>query len=522
MSCPIDDTETDAGYRLLFGDLPLLRLEQNAKLGIVLQTPAPPAPNIPVGSPVNASRNTPGRDATTTPAASPAGPRGRRGFGGPRVVDVRVEVQSERPRHDAERLLSNFLTRAYRHDFEPQHLNRFLKLFDHLHEQGVGFASAMLSVYTAVLASPGFIFLDEQPGNLDNYAVATRLSLFLSNSEPDVVLRTLAKQGKLRNPTVLREQVDRILDQSKSRRFVDAFTDYWLDLRKIDDTSPSTILYSDYELDEPLKQAALEETRLFVEKLISDNLPAKNIVDSDFTFANERLASHYQLPDIHGANMRFVKLPSDSVRGGIMTQASVLKVTANGTTTSPVIRGNWITERILGVRIPPPPNVPAVEPDIRGAVTIRQQLEKHRQDTSCASCHAKIDPPGFALEAFDVMGGFRDRYRAVSDTVPATKGIGMNGQAFQFHYGLPVDCAGNLAGEVGFRDIKELKQLLLRDERSVARNLAVQLTLYATGAPISFSDHESIERILDQTSYGNYGVRSIIHAIVQSELFLNK
>src|SRR5204862_729929 len=148
----------------------------------------------------------------------------------------------------------------------------------------------------------------------------------------------------------------------------------------IDDTSPSTTLYNDYELDDPLKLAALEETRLFVGELLRNDLPARNIVDSDFTFLNERLADHYGLPDVKGAKMRKVTLPKDSVRGGLMTQASVLKVTANGTTTSPVLRGYWIMERIMGHQIPPPPPVAAVEPDIRGAVTLRQQLEKHRND----------------------------------------------------------------------------------------------------------------------------------------------
>jgi hypothetical protein len=332
----------------------------------------------------------------------------------------------------------------------------------------------------------------------------------------------LAADGKLRNPENLREQVERMLDHPKSNRFVEAFTDYWLDLRKVDDTSPSTALYNDYELDEPLKLAAIEETRLFVAKLIAGDLPARNIVDSDFTYLNERLANHYGLSGVQGAQMRYVTLPSDSLRGGLMTQASVLKVTANGTTTSPVVRGNWITERILGDRVAPPPSVPAVEPDIRGTVTIRQQLEKHRTDASCASCHARIDPPGFALEAFDVMGGLRQRYRAVSENVPPERGVGMNGQAFVFHYGLPVDCAGTLADGRSFQDVRELKRILLRDEKSLARNLVCQLAIYATGAPISFSDRETIEQILDRSFVNRWGVRSIIHSIVQSDLFLNK
>jgi hypothetical protein len=188
-----------------------------------------------------------------------------------------------------------------------------------------------------------------------------------------------------------------------------------------------------------------------------------------------------------------------------------------------VLRGHWITERILGLETPPPPpTVEAVEPDIRGAVTIRQQLDRHRADPSCASCHRKMDPPGFALESFDVMGGFRDRYRAVSDKVKPLKGHGMNGQAFQFHLALPVDSAGELPDGRSFKDVRELKKLLARDEVPIARNLVRQLTVFATGAPVRFSDRDEVEKILAAAKANEYGVRSVVHAIVQSELFRNK
>ena len=261
---------------------------------------------------------------------------------------MKVEVVTENPQHDAERLLRSFVQRAYRRPVAEAEVQLFLALFKSQFEQGVGFAKSMLAAYTAVLSSPGFLFIDETPGLLDDYASASRLSYFLWNSEPDDTLRALAERGELRRPEVLRTQTARLLNDPKSRRFVEAFTDYWLDLRKLDDTSPSTTLYNDYELDDPLKLAVLEETRLFVEELLRADLPARNIVDSDFTFLNERLADHYGVPGVHGAKMRRVSLPKDSVRGGLMTQASVLKVTANGTTTSPVLRGHWITERILG------------------------------------------------------------------------------------------------------------------------------------------------------------------------------
>jgi len=322
---------------------------------------------------------------------------------------------------------------------------------------------------------------------------------------------------------VLRKQTVRLLNDPKSRRFVDAFTDYWLDLRKIDDTSPSATIYNDYELDEPLKLAALDETRLFFAELLRADLPARNVVASDFTYLNERLARHYGIAGVSGAKMRRVTLPAGSERGGLLTMASVLKISANGTTTSPVLRGHWITERILGIETrPPPPTVKAVEPDIRGAVTIRQQLAKHRDSPTCAACHTRMDPPGFALESFDVMGAHRVRYRAVADDVKPEPGYGLNGQAFAFHYGLPVDSTGEMPDGRAFQDVKEFKRLVLSDELTVARNLASQLVVFATGAPVRYTDREELDRILRRASKHGYGVRTLVEEIVRSELFQNK
>jgi hypothetical protein len=206
-----------------------------------------------------------------------------------------------------------------------------------------------------------------------------------------------------------------------------------------------------------------------------------------------------------------------------MTMASVLKITANGTTTSPVLRGHWITERIMGIETrPPPPTVKAVDPDIRGAVTIRQQLAKHRDNPSCAACHSKMDPPGFALESYDVMGAHRDRYRAVSEDVKPEAGYGLNGQACAFHNGLPVDSAGELPDGQAFRDIKEFKRLVVRDELPIARNLARQLVAFATGAPVRFTDRGVLEQILQRASARHYGVRTLVEEIVRSELFQTK
>ena len=374
-----------------------------------------------------------------------------------------------------------------------------------------------------VSRAPGFVFVAEQPGKLDDLALATRLSLFLWNSTPDAALRARAEKGELHQPAVLRAETERLLNDPRSARFTEAFTDYWLDLRKIDDTSPSSTIYNDYEMDDPLKLAALEETRLFFDELVRADLPARDIVDSDFTYLNEHLANHYGIPGVKGAQLRRVTLPPGSERGGLMTMASVLKVTANGTTTSPVLRGHWITERILGLETPPPPpGIKAVDPDIRGAVTIRQQLEKHRADPSCASCHNKMDPPGFALESFDVMGGRRDRYRAVSDDVKPVRGFGMSGQAFAFHYGLPVDSAGALPDGRTYQDVREFKNLIVKDEVPVARNLAKQLVVFATGSPVRFSDREELEKVLQNAAAKHYGVRTLVQELVQSELFQAK
>jgi len=504
---PLDDSRAASGYELLFGDLPMRKLGAGEKGGVPLESVTPYV-SPPVGGPT---------------FSGPPGAGGPGGFPRNPIVNVKVEVLSQAPQADAERLLRTFIQAAYRRPVEESEVQRFLALFKREFDLGSGFARSMLTAYTGVLVSPGFVFIEERPGRLDDRALATRLSLFLWNSTPDAALRALAERGELHKPEVLRKETARLLDDSRSRRFVDAFTDYWLDLRKIDDTSPSATIYNDYELDEPLKTAAMEETRLFFAELLRADLPARNVVDADFTYLNERLANHYGIPGVAGAHMRRVRLPRGSERGGLMTMASVLKVTANGTTTSPVLRGHWITERIFGIETrPPPPNVKAVEPDIRGAVTIRQQLAMHRDNPTCASCHRKMDPPGFALESFDVMGAHRARYRAVAENVKPEPGFGLNGQAFAFHYGLPVDAAGEVPDGRTFRDVKEFKRLVLDDEVSIARNLARQLVVFATGAPVRFTERDQLERILQHASARHYGVRTLVEEIVQSGLFQTK
>jgi hypothetical protein len=264
------------------------------------------------------------------------------------------------------------------------------------------------------------------------------------------------------------------------------------------------------------------ESQLFFSDTVQRNLGVTNLVDSNFSYLNERLANHYSIAAVDGVALRRVTLPPESVRGGLLTEASVLKVTANGTTTSPVKRGVWIMTRLIGKPPPPPPpSVPALEPDTRGATTIREQLVKHRSQETCAACHRNIDPAGFALEAFDVMGGARTRYRVIGGE-ESVKGSGHNGLIFHFGKGPAVDASGELPDGEKFHDVRELKELLIKDDEQLARNLIQQLLVYATGAPVQFSDRQPIANILARTRKTGYPVRSIIHEIVQSDMFLNK
>lgn len=478
---PITDSPVSKGYQLLFGDLPMKQT---------------------TGEQTGLSIPTLGSDN--------------------KFEDIFVEIVTKDPRRDAESLLRLFLDRVYPREIEETDVSRFLNLYDERRNAGLSFGEAMVVCYTAVLASPSFVFLDEEPGRLSNEALATRLALFLWNSTPDETLLAEAAEGKLKSKRGLRELVDRMLNHEKASRFREAFLDYWLDLRKIHDSTPSTTLYNDYYLDDALVEAAVDETLLTFDEMLREDLPVSTMVDADFTYLNERLAEHYGIPEVKGALMRRVDLKPTNVRGGLLTQASILKVTANGTTTSPVLRGAWIVERIMGIKIPPPPPVDAVEPDIRGAVTIRQQLEKHSSNQSCASCHQKMDPPGFALESFDVMGGWRDNYRAVDEKKNPVEGIGKNGLYFQYHYGLPVDSAGELPDGREFQDIREFKRLVREEHDLLASNLIDKFIIYGTGAPVRFSDRDEVEQILDRVRDKGYGFRTIIHEVIQSDLFRNK
>ncbi|HEY2341618.1 MAG TPA: DUF1592 domain-containing protein, partial [Chthoniobacteraceae bacterium] len=347
-----------------------------------------------------------------------------------------------------------------------------------------------------------------------------RLSYFLWSSMPDDELLSLAASRKLHEPEVLRAQVKRLLDDEKSRTFVKNFTGQWLDLRNIDATTPDAKLYP--ESDELLRGSMVEETERFCTEMLKNDLSVSNFIQSDFAMLNWRLAVHYGIGGVDGEEFRKVTLPPDSPRGGVLTQASVLKVSANGTTTSPVIRGAWVMKRILGQPPnPPPPGTGTIEPDTRGATTVREQLAKHRTQEICASCHSKIDPPGFALESFDVIGGYREKYRS-QDKGESTTVKNAPGQVHYIKLGLPVDCTGELPDGRKFGDIQEFKQLLLEQSDQVLRALAEKMVIYSTGAGVTFADRPAVEAIAEKAEAKGGGLRTLIEEVVQSPIFQTK
>jgi hypothetical protein len=359
--------------------------------------------------------------------------------------------------------------------------------------------------------------------------LAARLSYFLAVSQPDDRLRTLATAGRLGDPTVRRTEAERLLAAPTSDRFIDAFLDGWLALWKLGSMAPDVAKFRAY-YDDDLEPAMRRETRLLFQQLLATNAPAVRLLDADETIVNAGLARLYGIPPeafeaalgkpVEGLDPRdltpdafgtapsrsrqqtgfaLVSLP-DHRRGGLLGQASILTLTANGVDTSPVIRGAWVLENILGSPPPPPPpDVPVIEPDIRGATTIRERLEKHRAVAACATCHALIDPPGFALESFDAIGRWRDAY---SDTEKKP----------------PVDPSGELSGEA-FKDVTEFKRLLVERPERFARCLVEKLLVMALGRELDVADRPAIRRILARAAPDGYRLRDLVVLCCESELF---
>lgn len=416
--------------------------------------------------------------------------------------------------------LNGFTARAFRRPLEQDEAGPYIALAAQSLEAGSTFEEAMRVGLRAILTSPAFLLLEEHPGKLSDLALATRLAYFLTSSMPDEELMKAAGTGQLSKPAVLKAQTERLLKGPKVAAFVTNFVGQWLELRNIDATTPDTKLYPEYDM--LLKLGMVTETEAFFSEMLNKNLPVANFIHSDFAMVNSRLAEHYELPGIAGEQFRRVSLPADSPRGGVLTQASVLKVTANGTVTSPVIRGAWVMKHLLGQPPEPPPaSVGSIEPDTRGTTTIREQLAKHRDSETCATCHKTIDPPGFALESFDVIGGFRENYRS-NEKGDKVKRQLRSQNIWQYKEGLPVDASGELADGRKFQGIAEFKKLLLEQQDQVLRALAGNLVTYGTGAGIQFADRDAIEAIAKQAKADGTGLRSLVHAVVQSSLFLSK
>jgi hypothetical protein len=409
--------------------------------------------------------------------------------------------------------LTRFASRAYRRPARADEIDRLMDLIVRRREGGRSALEAYRDGLAAVLCSPGFLYLEE-PGEkkLSAQALASRLSYFLWSSMPDQELMDLAASGKLQEPGVLAEQTQRMLSDVKAGALVEGFLDSWLKLRDLGSMPPDRTKFNEY-YHYDLGSAMRQETVLFTRHLIDNNLSVANFLDSDFTFVNKRLAMHYKiaLPSGDGisppAGSGFAKVAlGDQRRGGLLGQASVLTVTANGIDTSPIVRGVWLLENILGTPpSPPPPDVEPLDPDVRGATTIREQLEKHRSVASCYDCHRKIDPPGFALENFDPIGGWREKYEAGKD-----------------RQALAIDASGELSDGQEFADVVGLKRLLAARTDQFARCLAEKLLAYSIGRTLEAADRPAVERIVAEAKTHGYGLKDLLVLVVQSETFQAK
>lgn len=424
-----------------------------------------------------------------------------------KTKDGKPELVGDDPKEAAAFLMQQFAGRAFRRPVSSDDVAPYIAMVEDSLDGGMSLLDALRGGYRALLCSPRFMYFHENPGRLDDYALASRLSYFLWNTMPDEELLRLADAGRLHDPKVLRAQAERLLKDECGKDFVKDFSAEWLDLSLIDFTEPDRRLHPDFDI--VVQQSMLEETHVYLQNMLEKNLGVGHLIDSDFTFLNSRLSRYYEIGRVDSTELQRVSLEPDDHRGGLLTQGAILKVTANGTTTSPVIRGVWISDRLLGQHVPPPPaGVPAIEPDIRGASTIREMLAKHRSDASCASCHTKVDPAGFALENFDPAGQWRENYPAF-DRGKRTRGP-------------KIDASYELSDGRKFDDLEEFQELLLAHPETLANNLAEKLLTYGTGAPVTFADRKSVAEIAQKSKASGYGFRSIVLALIEHPVFLSK
>ena len=407
---------------------------------------------------------------------------------------------------DINQTVVRFATRAFRRRVSPAEVDHYASFIRGRIKSGDTPSNAIKLGLAAILTSPRFLYLDE--GNdevgseLTAYELATRLSYFLWSSMPDDELLAAAESGELKTTDELKIQIDRMLRDARASAFVEHFTDTWLRINTLGSMPPDPKAFESYYRDR-LESLFKRETRVFFGDLLATNGSIVNMLDSDYTFVNDALATHYGLGNIQGEHFRKVALRPDDRRGGLLGQGSILTLSANGIETSPVVRGIWVLENILGTP-PPPPDVEPLEPDTRGSTTIREQLDKHRTVAACADCHQKIDPAGFALEFYDPIGGFRTRYPGRRNSGP------------------PVDGSGQLPTGESFQDERGLKKLLVARKDRFAEALTKKLMTYATGRSMTFRDTTEIKRIARANATNGYGLRDLIVRVATSDTFLQR
>lgn len=414
------------------------------------------------------------------------------------------------PRMEAEKVARSFARSAYRRPPSPEEIGVLLGVFALGRENKLSYPESLRLMLKAALVSPQFLFItparqapaDQAIVPLDDHQLASRLSYFLWSTMPDAELAALADQGKLRDPAVLRAQVTRLIQDPRSRALFDGFGVQWLG---IGDLKTKTFDPAKFpEMTPGLRAAMHTELRMFFESILRENRSVVGFVNSDYTFLNEPLARIYGLEkSVTGPEMRRVRL-TDANRGGVLGMPGTLAMTSFAERTSPVKRGVWVLEQVLGEHIPPAPaDVPALENQNKQQVanlTLRQRTELHRTDPVCMNCHKTLDPIGFGLENFDAIG----RWREKDDS------------------GGPIDAAGALPGGAAFSSPRELKVLLAGRKEDLARNLAEKLMAYALGRPIEGYDEIVLDRLVDSLAGDGYRMQSLVSGIVTSYPFLNR
>ncbi len=407
---------------------------------------------------------------------------------------------------DARKVLTGFLPRAFRRPVADTEMARYLTLFQQASARGEDFDEALQYALQAVLISPNFLFRIEppnpsaEPRPLGHFELASRLSYFLWGSMPDAQLFRLAKEGKLQDPSVLHSEIARMLKDPKSLEFCQRFVEQWLGTRELGrDIKPDKKLFPQY-YDAELQSAMKYEPILFFQEILAQDLSLLNLIDSNFTILTNKLQKFYGLPktDLKQQPKR-ADLPEGSHRGGILGMSAVLAVSSLPTRTSPVLRGKWVLDALLGTPPPPPPpNVPQLEENHDGAAprTVRERLAQHRANPVCASCHSRIDPIGFGLENYDVLGRWRTE-----------------------DAGKPIDSKGELPGGISFDGPEQLKTVLLNKKELFFRNLTTKLLGYALGRGLTLQDQCTVEQILTQLDKDGYRAQSLVQGIVMSVPF---